>query len=158
MKLFRYVALSIMLLVCTQSFAQNHKSAKTTTIAKYKVPKLTTSLGFYKDTSYLAPQLTDSIIGLPLKVTDTKNTIYTISSYQFLYKKIVTTEDENTGKASKTSSIKSSLFTSTPLPTIWLNAIRENLKSGEELFFFAVTVKDTQGRIMYAPDLKIILK
>ena len=141
---------------CGISFAQ--KPAKPAAFVKYKVPKLTTSIGNFKDTSYVAPQITDSIIGLSLKVTDAKNVVYTISSYQFLYKKIVTTEDENTGKTSKTSSIKSSLFKTSPLPELWLNAIRENLKAGEELFFFAVVVKDPQGRIMYAPDLKLILK
>ena len=76
----------------------------------------------------------------------------------FLYKKIVTTEDEATGKTSKTSSVKSSLFKTSPLPELWLNAVRENLTAGEELFFFAILVKDLQGRIMYAPDLKLILK
>ena len=156
MKIFRHCVLPLLLFAFTFSYAQ--KPAKPTAFVKYKVPKLTTSLGSFKDTSYVAPQMTDSIIGLTLKVTDAKNVAYTISSYQLLYKKIVTTEDENTGKASKTSSIKSSLFKTSPLPELWLNAVRENLKAGEELFFFAVVVKDPQGRIMYAPDLKLILK
>ena len=158
MKLFTKLILPLLLLSCAESFSQKPKSAKPTAFVKFKVPKLTTSLGGFKDTSFIAPQMTDSIIGLSLKVTDAKNVVYTLSSYQFLYKKIVTTEDENTGKTSKTSSIKSSLFKTSPLPQMWLNAVRENLKAGEELFFFAVIVKDPQGRIMYAPDLKLILK
>ena len=158
MKLFTKLILPLLLLSCADSFGQKPKSAKSTAFVKFKVPKLTTSLGGFKDTSFIAPQMTDSIIGLSLKVTDAKNVTYILSYYQFLYKKIVTTEDENTGKASKTSSIKSSLFKTSPLPEMWLNAIRENLKAGEELFFFAVVVKDPQGRIMYAPDLKLILK
>lgn len=158
MKLFKCVFLPFFLFAFATSFAQKTKQKKITAIVKYKVPKLTTSLGNFKDNSFIAPQLTDSIIGLSLKVTDAKNAVYTISSYQFLYKKIVTTEDENTSKTSKTTSIKSSLFEISPLPDMWLNAVRENLKAGEELFFFAVIVKDPQGRIMYAPDLKLILK
>ena len=158
MKLFTKLILPLMLLSCADSFAQKSKSAKPTAFVKFKVPKLTTSLGGFKDTSFIAPQMTDSILGLSLKVTDAKNVVYTLSSYQFLYKKIVTTEDENTGKTSKTSSIKSSLFKTSPLPEMWLNAVRENLNRGEELFFFAIVVKDPQGRIMYAPDLKLILK
>ena len=158
MKLFTKLILPLFLLSSADSFAQTPKSAKPTAFVKFKVPKLTTVLGYFKDTSYLAPQMADSIIGLSLKITDAKNVVYTISSYQFLYKKIVTTEDENTGKTSKIASIKSSLFKTSPLPVMWLNAVRENLKSGEELFFFAVIVKDPQGRIMYAPDLKLILK
>ena len=158
MKLFIRLILPLLLLLCADSFAQKPKPAKPAAFVKFKVPKLTTMLGNFKETAYLVPQNADSIIGLSLKITDAKNIVYTVSSYQFLYKKIVTTEDENTGKTSKTSSIKSSLFKTSPLPVMWLNAVRENLKSGEELFFFAVVVKDPQGRIMYAPDLKLILK
>ena len=158
MKLFKKLILPFLLLGCANSFAQKTKPAKSSAFVKFKVPKLTTTLGNFKDISYITPQMTDSLIGLPLKIYDAKNVVYTVSSYQFLYNKIVTTEDENTGKTSKTSSIKSSIFKISPLPEIWLNAIRENLKAGEELFFFAVVVKDSQGRIMYAPDLKFILK
>jgi hypothetical protein len=155
MKIFKIL---ILLFASSHLFAQKPKPSKPTAFVKFKAPKLTTMLGGFKDTSYIAPQLADSIIGLALKVTDTKNNIFTISSYQFLYKKIVTTEDETTGKTSKTNSIKSSLFKTSPLPDIWLNAVRENLNSGEEFFFFAIVVKDSQGRLMYAPDLKLILK
>lgn len=146
----------VFIAACSMSAAAQKNTTKS--FVKFKVPKLTTILGTFKDTSYILPEMADSIIGLPLKITDAKNVAYLISSYQFLYKKIVTTEDENTGKTSKISSIKSSLFKTASLPTIWLNAVRENLKSGEELYFFAVVVKDPQGRIMYAPDLKLILK
>jgi hypothetical protein len=140
------------------SRAQRPRTTKTVAVVKFKVPKLTTSLGSFKDTMFIAPQMADSIIQLSLKVVDAKKVVYSISSYQFLYRKIVTTEDEATGKTSKTSSIKSSLFRTTPLPVIWLNAVTENLKAGEEFLFFAVTVKDPQGRIMYAPNLKLQLK
>ncbi|MFN0082032.1 MAG: hypothetical protein ACKVOM_05900 [Ferruginibacter sp.] len=158
MKIYKHLLLPFLLLACAESFAQNPKPSKTTTIVKFKAPKLTTSLGSFKDTTYIAPQMADSIIQLSLKVVDAKNVVYTISSYEFLYKKIVTTEDEATGKASKTTSIKSSQFKATPLPAIWLNAVTEDLKRGEEFFFFAVIVKDPQGRLIYAPDLKLILK
>ena len=140
------------------TIAQKPRATNTSVVVKFKVPKLTTSLGSFKDTMFIAPQTADSVIQLPLKVVDARNVVYTILSYQFLYRNIVTTEDEATGKISKTSYIKSSLFKTTPLPTIWLNAITENLKPGEELLFFAVTVKDLQGRIMYAPNLKLLLK
>ena len=150
----------LLFVVFIAAWSMSAAAQKNTTksFVKFKVPKLTTMLGNFKETAYLAPQTADNIIGLSLKITDAKNIVYTISSYQFLYKKIVTTEDENTGKTSKTFSIKSSLFKTTPLPVMWLNAVSENLKSGEELFFFAVVVKDPKGRIMYAPDLKLILK
>lgn len=158
MKIRKIFLLLFILAVAINVTAQRPGTTRPTTLVKFKAPKLTTSLGSFKDTMYIAPQMADSIIQLSLKVVDAKNVVYTISSYEFLYKKIVTTEDEATGRASKTTSIKSSLFKVTPLPAIWLNAVTEDLKRGEEFFFFAVTVKDPQGRLMYAPDLKLILK
>ena len=158
MKVFRKLIFPVVLLFCTVGFAQKTTTTKPSTLVKFKVPKLTTSIGSFKDTMFISPLMADSIIQLSLKVVDAKNVVYTVSSYQFLYKKIVTTEDEATSKTSKTTSIKSALFKNTPLPTLWLNAVTEDLKKGEELFFFAVTVKDSQGRIMYAPDLKLILR
>ena len=39
-----------------------------------------------------------------------------------------------------------------------LNKIKEQLKSGEELYFFDVIAKDTLGRVMYASSLKILIQ
>ncbi len=156
---FKIILFALLLVgLAFNTMAQRPRATKTIAVVKFKVPKLTTSLGNFKDTMSIAPQMADSIIQLSLKVVDAKNVVYSISSYQFLYRKIVTTEDEDSGKTSKTTSIKSSLFKTTPLPVIWLNAVTENLKAGEEFLFFAVTVKDPQGRIMYAPNLKLQLK
>ncbi len=141
-----------------ETYAQKTKPAKVTIIKKYKVPKLTSSLGIYKDTSYIAPLMADSLIGLKLKVTDAFNNVYTISSYNFLYSKIVATENEQTGKVSNTTSIKSAMFQTTPLPDMWLNVVRERLRPGEHFFFFDIIARDAQDRVMYAPNLKLIIK
>ena len=125
---------------------------------KFKAPKLTTSLGGYKDSSFIAPLVADAIVGAKLNVVDSKNISYIVSSYQFLYRKIVVSEDEATGKAYNTTSVKSSLFKVSPLPAMWLSAVRENLRPGEEIIFFDIIVKDTQGRFMYAPNLKLMVK
>jgi hypothetical protein len=36
--------------------------------------------------------------------------------------------------------------------------ITEQLKPGEEIFFFDVVVKDAQGRLMFAPNLKLVIQ
>ena len=38
------------------------------------------------------------LIALPLKITDEKNNVYPIDSYQFLYRKKGGIQDEQTGK------------------------------------------------------------
>jgi len=125
---------------------------------KFKAPKLYITLGSFKDSSFISVEQAEAIISMPLKIADAKNNQYSISSYQFIYKQRVVTEDEQTGKMSPTTSISSDRFKTTPLPELWINTIRDELKSGEELFFFDIIVKDTQGRVMYAPDLKIIVQ
>jgi hypothetical protein len=151
--LFSFLSLTI-----ASSNAQIKNTAKPNLYAKFKVPKLICSLGGYKDSSFVSAQIAEAIIGAKLNVVDAKNVAYTLSSYQFLYRKIVVSEDEATGKAYNTTSVKSSLFKTSPLPTMWLNMVRENLRPGEEIIFFDIIVKDAQGRVMYAPNLKLKVK
>ncbi len=139
------------------SHAQN-KASVTKTISKYTPPKLTTLLGSYKDSSIVNAGEVENIIGMPFKVMDDKKNVYAISSYQFLYKKNVLTENEETGKATAATSIISERFKTTPLPELWIKNVREQLTKGELLYFFDIIVKDAQGRVMYAPDIKIVVQ
>ena len=135
--------------------AQKKPAAKTTTLAKkFKVPKMTTMLGSYSDSLGLPSGEVEKIIGLPLRIVDVNKNVYTVSSYQFLYRKLVVSETED-GKAIPATSVSSQLFTASPLPAIWVSTVRDQVKKGEELFFFDVIVKDNLGHVMYAPNLKI---
>ena len=125
---------------------------------KYKVPKLFTQLGGFRDSVNISVQEAENIIGQPLKIFDDKKGVYTISSYQFLYRKKGVTENEETGKVTPTTNIVSSRFKLTPLPDTWTTQVREQVKPGEEFYFFDVIAKDAQGRVMYAPNLKIMVK
>ena len=125
---------------------------------KFKVPKLQTLLDIYKDSVSISTETAETIIALPLKIYDDKKNEYSISSYQFMYKRKVVTEDEKTGKAIATNSISADRFKISPLPELWVNLIRQDVKPGEEFYFFDVIAKDTQGRVMYAPNLKIMIR
>ena len=139
-----------------QRVAKTTKAKSTTkTIAKYKPPVLITLLSQYQNPVQVNPAEAESLISMPIRVIDDKKVVYTISSYQFLYKKNVVTEDEQTGKVSPTTSIISDRFKTTPLPELWINKIREGIKKGEVLHYFDIIAKDPQGRVMYAPELKI---
>jgi hypothetical protein len=157
MKYIKSFTIALLLCVSLTNYAQRPKPTSTL-YAKFKVPKLICSLGDYKDSSFVSPQIAEAIIGAKLNVVDAKNVAYTLSSYQFLYRKIVVSEDEATGKAYNTTSVKSSLFKVSPLPAMWLSTVRENLRPGEEIIFFDIIVKDAQGRVMYAPNLKLMVK
>lgn len=125
---------------------------------KFTPPVLVSMLGIRSDSVAVFIEEAVQLVKLPLKVTDDKKNVYTISSYQFMYKRRAVTEDEETGKVTPIISNVSNLFKTTPLPALWINAITEQIKPGEELYFFDIVAKDKEGRLMFAPDLKIKIK
>lgn len=116
------------------------------------------TLGNYKDSVTITVEEALNTINLPLLITDDKKVSYTVYSYQFLYKRASVTEDEATGKVTPVNSIVANLFKTTPLPELWRTQISQQLKAGEELYFFDVIAKDATGRLMFAPNLKIEIK
>ena len=125
---------------------------------KFKPPKLTSTLGIHSDSATVFVEEALQLVNLPLKITDDKKNPYSISSYQVLYKRKGVTEDEETGKVSPTTTNVAQLFRETPLPALWKKILTEQLKQGDELYFFDVIVKDAQGRYMFAPELRIRIK
>ena len=118
-------------------------------------PIFKTSLGNLVDTATIYVEELLQLVAVPLKVTDDKKNTYPIISYRVLYTKQGVTENEEMTKALPTSSKVSGYFTSTPLPAIWVDNIRQGLKPGEELLFFDIVVKDPQGKLWFVPNLKI---
>jgi hypothetical protein len=157
--LFKFTITLLLTVPATGIFAQTPKSPAVTRIPKFKPPVVQTHLGNYtgKSTS-ISVEEGKNIIGLPLKIKDEKNNVYTISSYEFAYKRTGITEDEETGKTSPESDMVADKFTTTPLTDIWINNIKESLKKGEELYFFDIIVKDKQGRLFFAPELKLVMQ
>ena len=150
MKFFKLLLLAIVLLSSQQLLAQTKPAP-----VKFKPPKLFTQMGGFRDSVTLSVAEAENIINQPLKIFDDKKGLYTISSYQFLYRRKVVTEDEATGKPIPTSSMVAGTFKVTPMPQIWVNSVKEQVRPGEELYFFDIIAKDAQGRVMYAPDFKI---
>ena len=141
------------------AFAQTKPVAgKPGSFKKFTPPKLTSILGIRSDTATVLKEEAVQLVKLPLKVTDDKKAVYTVTSYRFMYRKRVVTEDEESGKVTPVVSTVGDRFTVTPLPALWSNIIAEDIKPGEELLFFDIIVKDAQGRIMYAPTLTIKVK
>ncbi len=146
MKAFRIIFAVLLLATFGNGYAQTKKTPR---------PVLTTLIGQYKDSVQLSAEETEKVIVMPLRIVDDKKVVYTIASYQFLYRRNVVTEDEQTGKITPTTSIASQRFTSTPLPDYWIKPIMGQLKAGEVLWFFDIIVKDPNGKVSFAPDVKI---
>ena len=155
-KNFIFIAFVLLSLNCF-SQTKTNSSGEIKKTVKIKPPHLFTSMGVLKDSISKAPlDQVKALLGAPLKVTDDKNNTLTVTYYQFMYKSKAIVQDEATGKYKQTSSIVSDYFTSTPLPEKWIKIIRDELISGEELYFFDIVAKDKDGHVFYAPNLKII--
>lgn len=90
MKIFQFAFLFLLFGSSVLSVtAQKKAPPKTVKYAvKFKAPKLITLLGNFKDSVSINAGDAENIIGLPLRIVDDKKNVYTISSYQFLYKKM----------------------------------------------------------------------
>lgn len=155
------LGLILVLLVFGSSlFAQTPRTVTPKTVAakKYSPPKLTTLIGTTTDSATVSVDEALKLIAQPLRIFDDKKTAYAVASYQFMYTRKGVTEDEGTGKVSPATSIVDAMFKTTPLPELWQKNITEQLKSGESLFFFDVVVKDNQGHLYFAPNLKLKIR
>ncbi|RYY70791.1 MAG: hypothetical protein EOO13_05395 [Chitinophagaceae bacterium] len=152
MKHFKYL-ISFLLLAFTLNVTAQTKPA-----VKFKPLPLTTVIGGYRDSATITVAEAERIIGEKIYIADSKKVAYTVSSYQLAYRKLGVTEDEQTGKVTPTYTLVSNLFKLSPLPPIWIKQIKEQIKSGDELWIFDVIAKDPQGRVMYAPDVKLKVK
>jgi len=156
----RSVLTLVLALSLTTAMAQKPKPApaKPAGFQKYTPPKLVSMLGIRTDTATVVIEEALQLVRLPLRITDEKKNIYSISSYQVMYKRRAVTEDEQTGKVSPVMSNVGDVFKTTPLSPLWIKILTEQMRSGEELHFFDIVAKDAQGRLMFAPELKIKIK
>ena len=144
--------------VLAQSVKKPVKNNTITPVTKFKPPVVKTFLGRNEKEATVTVDEANQLVNLPLKITDDKNNVYTISSYQFMYKKKSVIENEETGKKEIVFGTTADLFKSTPLPKVWQDNINGGIQKGEELFFFDVIVNDKLNRKFFAPNIKIIVK
>jgi len=149
----------VFLLVTAISFAGVAQAKKpANNFVKFKPPVVKSYLGKYTGVTSCSPEEGKQAILQPLKIADDKNADFRISSYQFAYKRLGVTEDETTGAVTPARDMVAQRFTETPLPEIWKSNITEQLHKGEELYFFDIIVYDKQGRLFFAPELKISIQ
>lgn len=149
----------LFLLLCTgASFISTAQKPVITKVAKFKPPVVQSFLGVNTNGAAVTKEEASQLIALPVKITDAKKNNYTIDSYQFLYKRKGAIQDEETGKTETTFTTVADRFTTTPLPKIWIDNLKDTFQKDEELYFFDIVVKDNSGRRFFAPDLKITIR
>lgn len=153
--IYLLVALCISFVMGEAQTPQKVKPGTITKVARFRPPVVKTFLGKNAGTSTVSIDEANQLINLPLKVTDNKNNVYEISSYQFMYKKRSVIENEQTGKKEVAFTTVADLFTTTPLPEVWRKNIGGTLQKEEEFYYFDIIAKDKLERRFFAPELKI---
>ncbi len=156
----KYLKYSFLLFVFSASVFFSFAQVKpgVTKVEKFRPPIVKTNLGVNQNGATVTTDEASQLLSLPIKITDNKNNIYDVDSYQFLYRKKSFIQDEQTGKAVPTFTISSSRFNSTPLPKIWIDNLKSSLKKDEQLYYFDIVVKDKKGRRFFAPEIKITIQ
>ncbi|MBK7883245.1 MAG: hypothetical protein IPJ81_05215 [Chitinophagaceae bacterium] len=89
--------------------AQTPKKSKIP-VQKFKPPKVKTFWGRQSDSATISKEEALQMLAAPIRVADDKNVAYTITSYQFLYRRKAVTENEQTGELTPTQSIVANLL------------------------------------------------
>lgn len=120
-----------------------------------KPPVLQSFWGYYK--AGVHPVETVRImIDTAIWVMDEQKQPYTVRSFRVNYFSNDQYEDETTGKMKTRRNLLSKEFRETNmLSDLWKQSIYESLKPKDEILIDLLSVKDKQGRIFYAPDIKI---
>ena len=147
----------LLIAIASSCFAFGQTPAKP--VAKFKPPVVKTYIGTYTGNSTkISVSEGKQLVALPLTVVDAKNNTYPVSSYQFSYNRIGIKEDETTGDTTPEKDMVAARFRDTPLSNVWIKTIQDELHSGEELYFFDIVVKDKQGKMFFAPELKLVVE
>ena len=146
-----FIALTACILfMATGAFAQTGQP-------KFKAPRVFATLQNYKDSVVISAEEAKSLLDKTLAFKDDKGVVYKIARYLFVYKKLVSVERED-GSIGTNSTLVAQVFQSSPLPELWVNNIRLDLKSGEELLFTDIILTAPGGQNFYAKQLKIVIK
>lgn len=145
----------LLFFITAHAQAKNNNKPVITQVAKFKPPVVKSFLGRNTKEVTVTPEEANQLINLPLKIIDDKNVTYTVSSYQFMYRKKSVIENEETGKKEIAFSNVADIFKTTPLPKVWKDNISGGIQKGEELFFFDIVATDKSNRKFFAPNLKI---
>lgn len=155
MKFLRYSLLLTFFFAAQISHAQ--RGASKPAIPKFKPPKVKTNWAGVPDSARISSEEGVNLLSQPITVFDDKKVGYYVTYYRLFYKRLGVTEDDE-GKTKAAFTSISGTFKTTPLPEVWANNVAPQLKTGDELFYFDIVVKDAQGHLFSAPNFRIFIK
>lgn len=134
------------------------KSGKPAAAASSKRPlKLKSSWGiFLSDT--LPKSEVIKLLDSALVVRDEKNNTYPVISFAFTYEKHEPYLNDTTGQPGVYKDFTGDNFKTASLPPLWSNSLKDNLQTGDVLYFDEIIIRYAEDKLYEAPALRIDVK
>ena len=150
----RIVFFLLMLLVCQFSVGQ---VVKKTVVAKEVQPiTYKSSWGPINSGNALIAQI-NAIAPAAIMVKDNSGVFYPVLSFRINYLFKGSYRDDETQEVKIVNDLRVGDFYDTAqLPTVWVESIQQNIKSGDVILFSKIMFRNKAGKLQLAPELKII--
>ncbi|WP_326994070.1 hypothetical protein [Chitinophaga sp. 212800010-3] len=126
-------------------------------VANQKPKKLRSTWGiFLSDT--LSKTEVIKLLDSALVVRDEKNVRYPVISFALTYEKHEPYLNDTTGQVAVYKDYTGENFKSATLSPLWSNGLKDQLKSGDILYFDEIIVRYTGDKLYKAPPIQITVK
>ena len=92
----------------------------------------------------------------PILVRDNNKGVYEVIGFRISYVFKGSAKDEQSGEIKSVNDLRVSDFNNTStLPAQWFESIRDNVKEGDQIIFSKIIFKNSSGKRMLAPEIRI---
>lgn len=137
--------------------SQNSYAQKPQPAAKIKPPKVSITWGNSKGGS-LSPDAFVALLDSAIRVVSEKKELLAISRGMLVYKSKDQVEDEKGKVKSQYNAYMNEIRNENKVPEKWKTFLAEEIKPGDIFLIAEIHVRDKQGYIFNAPDLKIMIE
>ncbi|MFY0254268.1 hypothetical protein ACDQ55_09980 [Chitinophaga sp. 30R24] len=146
----------------TPALAQTNKKGATppaqAAVASNKRPmKLRSSWGIYLSDTLPKSEVV-KLLDSALIVRDEKNIKYAVISFAFTYERHEPYLNDTTGQVAVYKDYTGDNFKSASLTPLWSKGLKENLQTGDVLYFDEIIIRYTPDKLYKAPALQINVK
>ncbi|SEW53600.1 hypothetical protein [Chitinophaga arvensicola] len=156
----KHLLLSFLLATAiTPVVAQSAKKPATTpaTVSSKRPAKLRSSWGIYLSDTLPKSEVI-KLLDSALIVRDEKNIKYPVLSFAFTYEKHEPFLNDTTGQPGVYKDFTGDNFKAAALPAAWSKHLKDNLQTGDVLYFDQIIIKYAEEKFYQSPALKITVK
>ena len=92
----------------------------------------------------------------PILVRDNNKAVYEVIGFRISYVFKASSKDEQSGEIKSINDLRVSDYNNTnTLPAPWFESIRDNVKEGDQIIFSKIIFKNSTGKRLLAPEIRI---